>query len=70
VRSSLRLPGTLSGIFAKTDKALETIRDTADKIAARHAELNNWCGGVDAVMKLSTWTWSVGRSDRTWTDSD
>lgn len=30
--------------FAETGKALDAIRETADKIAARHAELHDWCG--------------------------
>lgn len=30
--------------FAKTDKALDAIRETAESIAARHAELHDWCG--------------------------
>lgn len=30
--------------FAETGKALDAIRETADTIAARHAELREWCG--------------------------
>ncbi len=30
--------------FAKTGRALDAIRETADSIAARHAELREWCG--------------------------
>lgn len=30
--------------FAKNGRALEAIRETAEKIAAHHAELRDWCG--------------------------
>ena len=30
--------------FAETGKALDAIRETANSIAARHAELHDWCG--------------------------
>lgn len=30
--------------FANTDKSLSVIQETADTIAARHAELREWCG--------------------------
>lgn len=30
--------------FAETDRALAAIQETADRIAARHAELRDWCG--------------------------
>lgn len=30
--------------FAQTGKTLNAIRETADKITAHHAELNEWCG--------------------------
>lgn len=30
--------------FSETGKALDAIRETADNIAARHAELRDWCG--------------------------
>ncbi len=30
--------------FAETGKALDAIRETADMIAARHAEVHDWCG--------------------------
>ena len=30
--------------FAKTGKALDAIQETANRIAARHAELRDWCG--------------------------
>lgn len=36
--------GSVREHFAETGKALNAIRDRADSIAARHAELREWCG--------------------------
>ncbi|WP_300672794.1 DUF3320 domain-containing protein [Desulfoluna sp.] len=35
---------SIRDLFAKKGKALDAMRDTADSIAARHAELHDWCG--------------------------
>lgn len=35
---------SVRGLFAETGKALGAIQETADTIAARHAELHDWCG--------------------------